>query len=251
MDLDRLPAELLQLFRTAPDSPPVLPSPLPRHVVLASSFHTEPEASYAWLQRIADSDPRGPLRNFEFWMSEFEERTGRQLEADLIDSLGERGWLFLLEGDAVHTLNAVGIFEARDPGLLDGTLSDLLHWIGDQAQGRTLGLVSPQVTGNSMNFRTPFGEFPGPAFELRDGHLLIGTSPQALVEGGKLLRTRKHWQPTRPAVPVTPRFANESVRISGPALARWLDWEPHLDTIALDVWYTGDTIRISGKAEFQ
>lgn len=250
MNLDRLPAECRKVFMTAPDSPPVLPSPLPRHMILASSFRTEPGASYAWFQRIADSDPRGPLRNFEFWMSEFEERTGYNLEKNLIHALGERGWFFLLEGDRDHTLNGVGIFEVRNDRILDETLSDLLQFFGDQTQGRTLGLVSPQVTGNSLKFRTPFGEFPGPAFEIRDGHLLIATSPEALAEGEKLLRTRNHWRPTRPAMPAVPRFANESVRISGPALARWLDWEPNLDAIALDIWYAGDAIRITGKADF-
>jgi hypothetical protein len=243
--------EMTHDFNTAPDSPPILPSPLPRHMILASSFRTEPEASLAWFNKIADSDPRGPLRNFGFWMSEFEERTGHNLQQNLVDALGERGWFFLLEGDQFHTMNAVGIFEAQDPDLLDDTLSDLLHWIGDQTQGKSLGLISPRVHGNSLTFRTPFGELPGPAFELRNGYLLVGTSPEALAEGEKLLRTRNSWQPTVPAMPRSAQFANESVRINGQALTRWLDWEPHLDSIALDIWYGEDAIQISGQARFQ
>ncbi len=248
---DRLPQEVVQVFRTAPDAPPLLPSPLPRHVVLASSFRTEPAASLAWFRQIAGSDPRGPLRNFEFWMSEFEERSGRNLEQDLVDALGERGWFFLLEGDQDHTLNAVGIFEARNESALDGTFSDLFAWIGDQTRGKTLGLVSPRVNGNSITFRSPFGALPGPAFELRDGHLLIGTSPEALDAGRKLLRTRNSWQPTVPALPRTGQFANEAVRVSGRALARWLEMAQNLDGIALDVWYAEDAIHISAQARFQ
>jgi hypothetical protein len=261
---DRLPAELVQIFRTAPGSPPILPSPLPRHVVMASSFRTEPAASLAWFNQIADSDPRGPLRNFEFWMDEFEERTGHNLEKDLVGALGERGWFFLLEGDRDHTLNAFGIFETRDEAVLDGILSELFSWIGDQTRGKTLGLVSPRVNGNSMIFRTPFGEFPGPAYDIRDGHLLIGSSTEALASARKLLRTRNSWQPALPAVPRTGQFANESIRISGPALARWVQMlestqdhpGPHellhsLDHIALDVWYAEDAVQISGQVQFQ
>lgn len=246
---------------TAPDSPPKLPSPLPGGVVLASAFHTAADESYALLQDMADSDPKGPLRNLDFWTAEFEERTGRSVQADLVDGLGERGWFFLLRGDATHTLNAVMILETDDDTAVEEVIRDLAEWWSDHARGRSLGLFAPKLEGNHLTFRTLFGELPGPAFEVRNGFLFLATSPEALLEGRKLLRTLKQWQPTVPAVPAANQFAHESVRVSGSALADWIEMLESpgelgellhsLDSIALDVWYVDETIHVTGSVEFE
>lgn len=240
-----LPAEIARVFGSSPDSPPLLPSPLPPVVVLGSSFGIEAEALLAWVGYVATADPRGPLRNLDFWMGEFQERTGRDLERDLVAALGERGWFFLLTGDTSQRLQALLIFETRDAGRLEQTLVDLRSWLVEQARGRTLGVVVPRIHDDSLNqmtvhgltLRTPFAEVPGPAFLVNGEHLLVGTGRAALNAGLELLSTKGSWAPTRvmpdnavgaleewsgEEIGPAGQFPHESIRVQGSALSRWV-----------------------------
>lgn len=215
-DTSRMPPEVAAIFDPAA-APPPLPSPLPREVALALAWRPEPRALGPWLRYAAGSDPRGPLRNLDFWMDEFEERSGRDLDADLFGPLGDHAWCFVLNGGG--PLDAVEIYEARDPDRIVDTLVDLRLWLRDQAWGRTLGLALPAagdatVDGEvlrGLRFWTPFGEMPGLLFLAADGHLLVGTSERSITRGRLLLRQKETWM----RVPQ----AHGSFRARGPALA--------------------------------
>lgn len=253
-DAGVLPQEVARFLRSSPESSILLPSPLPPGTLLASSFRTDAEACLAWLRYVAASDPRGPLRNLDFWMEEFRARTGFDPEQDLFGAFGEHGWFLLLEGDTSKTVRGVAILETRDPGHLEETLLELRAWLKEHVQGRTLGSVLPRIRDDSLDgwtlhgltLWTPFAEVPGPAFLVTDEHLLIGTGVPALRAGLELLESKEAW--VRAAdmdaasaadeanlahddhrasigegVGLAPRPALEHLRVDGAALSRWIE----------------------------
>ena len=108
-----LPAEVAAGL-AAPPGPAVLPAALPPGVAAMLSFRTQNDATLPWLRFVADSDSRGPLRNLGFWIDEIEERTGLDLERDLLDPMGERGWLALLDGGSTGSWGWVAMIESED-----------------------------------------------------------------------------------------------------------------------------------------
>jgi hypothetical protein len=279
IDASALPGEVVQALNATPESELLLPSPLPPGTLLASSFRTEAEACLGWLRYVAASDPRGPLRNLDFWMDEFRERTRLDLERDLFGALGEQGSFLLLEGDTSEIVQAVAILETKDPGRLEETLLDLRAWLMEQIQGRTLGLVLPRIRDASLNgwtlhdltFWTPLAQLPGPVFLVTDEHLVVGTGEPALRAGLNLLQSRDVWKrATGEDAGAVSRSRLEHVRLLGPAMARWIEaragsWGPahvrHLASamtgllaeshrISMDVWYEEDAVRIRGRIRF-
>lgn len=275
IDPARLPSEVAQVFASSPEAWPVLPTPLPPGVLAASSFRIEADAQWAWLRHVAAGDSRGPLRNFDFWTDEFQARYERELERDLVEALGEHGWLFLVEGETNQTVQVVLLLEARDAALVEATLLDLRSWLVEQIPARTLGLVAPRPRESSVNqleahglaLWTPMAEFPGPAFLVTNDHLVLGTGNAALETGLNLLRTRKTWVPVRPDVGAGTRPPHESIRVSGSTLSDWiesvvepgdrrgsaspwLDLLDGLEGVSVDVWYEDEAIRVASEVRF-
>ncbi len=174
--------------------PATLPSDLPADVLLAGSFRTEPEAGLAYLRSLAERDPRGPLRNLDFWIAEFEARTNRDVERDIVGALGDRGFTFFLAGPDASAVELVAIFEARDPARLEAALIDLADWLAQHVRGRTLGLTFPRRwdaevesgVEHGVDVWTPLTTVSGPVFQIVDGHLVIACSRDALRRGVEL-----------------------------------------------------------------
>jgi hypothetical protein len=206
--------------------PAALPGNLPGDVLFVSSFRTEAEASLAWLRTMAARDPRGPLRNFDFWVDEFEARTGRSVERDIVETLGERGLALVLEGEEAGAIEFVAVFQARDPASLEAALVDLRDWLAEQVWGRSLGLAIPRSRDigepggivHGIEFRSPFATFSGPVFQRAGDHIVIATSGRSLDLGVQLALSADSWQ--------TPAWAledggppDELLSIRGGALA--------------------------------
>ncbi len=209
--------------------PATLPSDLPGDVLLAGSFRTEAEAGLAYLRSLAARDPRGPLRNLDFWIAEFEARTRRDVERDIVGALGDRVFTFVLEGKDDGGGEVVAIFEARDPARLEAALVDLADWLAEHVRGRSLNLTIPrrwdaQVESgveHGIDVWRPFTTVSGPVFQIVDGHLVIACSRGALRRGVELATSLGTWS--------TPAWAlegegpaDEIAWIRTPALARLL-----------------------------
>ncbi len=179
----------------------VLPAQLGADVLVAKSFRTEPDAGLAWLRGLAARDPDGPLRQLDFWIAEFEARSGCDVETDIVAALGDRGLALLFEGGDGGGVELVAVVEARDSERLEGALVDLRDWLGEQIRGRTLGLArsqTPDVDGergavHALDVWSPFGSFSGPVFQLTDDHLVVATSRRALSFGRELAGSAATW----------------------------------------------------------
>jgi len=179
----------------------VLPPQLGADVVVAKSFRTEPEAGLAWLRALAARDPDGPLRQLDFWIAEFEARSRRDLETDIVAALGDRGLALVLQGGDGGGVELVAVIEARDPERLEGALVDLRDWLGEQIRGRTLGLARSQIrdvdsgrgAAHALDVWSPFGSFSGPVFQLTNNHLVVATSRRALSYGLELAGSAATW----------------------------------------------------------
>jgi hypothetical protein len=275
-DTDVLPPEVTRAL-AFPAGRSVLPGAMPAGVVMMFSFPLEPKAGLAWLRYAAERDPRGPLRNLDFWIAELEARTRLDLELDLLDLLGERGWFFVLEGDTRETVRVVVILESRDPARVHRTLVRLEDWVKEHVAGRSLGLTVPRSrevpvlgrTARAMTFRSPLGEEPGPAFLATDEHIVLASGEQALKEGLRLLATRDAWR----AAPHHPAFAgpaDESLLVRGSALspvvqalienktpagvdglaAALSGLVGDLESASLGVRYEGDVVRLWSRVGF-
>lgn len=181
--------------------PAVLPPRLPANVLIAKSFRSEAEAGLAWLRALAARDPDGPLRQLDFWIGEFEARTGRDVERDIVAALGQRGLALVLESEKGDGLELAAVVDADDPGRLEAALIDLRDWLGEQLRSRTLGLARPRPrdeddargAAHAFDVWSPFGSYSGPVFEVADGRLVIATSRRALSLGLELAGSAATW----------------------------------------------------------
>jgi len=198
IDDEIVPDAIVQAL-AADRGPAVLPLQLPADVVAAKAFRTESQAGLAWLRALAARDPNGPLRQLDFWIDEFEARSGRDVERDIIGALGERGLALFLEGGEGDGLEWLAVIDARDPQRLETALIDLRDWLGELIRGRTLGLARTHSqdealgTAHALNLWSPFGSFSGPAFQLADDHLVVATSRRGLVLGLRLAGSAATW----------------------------------------------------------
>ena len=180
--------------------PALLPAQLPGDAMLAKSFRTEPEAGLAWLRSVAERDPQGPLRNLDFWIAEFEARSGRDIETDIVGALGDRGLLLLLEGEA-GAPELVAILDTHDSERLVAALIDLRGWLAEQIRGRSLGLAQPRPRDaagargvvHGLDVWSPVGTLSGPVFQIVDDHLVVATSGRSLNVGVELARAASTW----------------------------------------------------------
>lgn len=225
--------------------PAVLPADLPADILLVCSFRTEAEAALAWLRTMAARDPRGPLRNFDFWVDEFEARTGRDVERDIVDALGERGLALLVEGEDGRAVEFIAILDVRDPHRLEASLVDLRDWLAEQVWVHWLGLAMPRSwTANDgdgavygLDVRNPFVTIGGPVFRLIDDRLIVATSRHSLRRAVLMARAAESW--SAPAWALGPQGpADELAVIRTTALARLLAASA-VRSAAEDVWFLG------------
>jgi hypothetical protein len=150
---------------------------------------------------MAARDPDGPYRNLEFWMNEFEERTGRDVERDIAGALGSRGLALVLEADQGAAIEFVIVLDAHDPERLEAALVDLRDWLGEQVWGRSFWLAMPRskdtderggVT-HGIEFRSPFGTVTGPVFQVAGDHLVLATHRAGLDLGVQLAASADAW----------------------------------------------------------
>lgn len=274
---DLLPAEVAHALRSRP-APARLPDALPPGVVAMAAFRPESEASLAWLRHVSMRDPRGSLRNLDFWIDAFEERTGRDVGHDLLDLLGDQGWVLAFEGETGGTLELAVVFEAGDAERLEDTLLDLRAFLMDHTLGRTLGLVVPhardaRLAGHALYGTTlwsPFGQVEGPVFAVTADHLLLATGDRAAERALRVLEGQSTWEPVMAEVGLASP-AHEAVKIRVSALSPLVDeliglrddgagaseWvaavselASNLDTAELGLWYETDAFRLRGRLSF-
>jgi len=246
-DTDLLPDVVARTLNPGLEAPH-----LPEHAVteaaFAAAFRPEPQAWLPWLHHVAAGDPRGPLRNLDFWIDEFEERTKRDLENDLLGALGEHAWLLALEAGPEETTPVVLVLEATDAVTVEEVLLELRSWSAEQIWGRGFGFTQPRVhdralgmhTVHGIDLWTPLGELSGPAFIVTDRHLLIGTGEQALLAGLRLVdklaepsgtRDRAALPPSQPSIAAAVArdemeldpVAHVTIRARGSLLARSIE----------------------------
>jgi hypothetical protein len=274
---DVLPAEVAGVLRSRP-APALLPDALPPGVVAMAAFRPESEASLAWLRHVSMRDPRGSLRNLDFWIEAFEERTGRDVEHDLHYLLGDQGWVVVFEGDADETVEVAVVCEAVDAERLEAALLDLRAFLMDHTLGRSLGLVAlhardASLDGHALHGTTlwwPFGQFEGPVFTVTTDHLLLATGDRAAEKALRLLEGKSAWKPVMAAVGL-PSPAHEAVRFRVSALSPLVDeligthddrsgaselvaaaseLVASLETAELGVWYEDGALRLRGHLRF-
>jgi hypothetical protein len=189
-DTDMLPREMARVFNSASLSPEP-PSRLPEGIVLMAAFRPEPQMCLPWLRFAARRYPDGPLRNLDFWLAEFEERSGHELEQDLFGAIGEQGWLMVLESPGEEVASWVTVLAAPNAHGAETVLLALREWSVEHAWVRTLGMAVPEIRDydmsgtvvNSVVLRTPFGDLSGPAFATVDGYLVAGSGERAVGTG--------------------------------------------------------------------
>ncbi|UCD23915.1 MAG: hypothetical protein JSW51_12920 [Gemmatimonadota bacterium] len=194
-DLSALPPEVASVFNPVA-SKPQMPVDLPSSVVVAAAFRPEAEVTLAWLRYVAQANATSSLRNLDFWIDEFENRYGHDLESDLFEAVGEHGWFLGLEGVGGEPPAWLIVLQAKDANSVESTLLNLLNWSKEHAWARTLGLAVPRIdhqdvagaTAHVVAVRTPFGQVAGPLFATVDDHLVAGTDENALQTGIALVR---------------------------------------------------------------
>ena len=100
-------------------------------MVALAAFRTEPEAHLAWLRHVSMRDPRGSLRNLDFWIEAFEERFDRVVERDLRGLLGDRGWGIVFESETGDAVELAIALETRDAEEMEHALLDLRAFMMD------------------------------------------------------------------------------------------------------------------------
>ncbi len=214
--------------------------------------------------------PGSPLRNFDFWIAEFEERSGHELGRDLFGALGDQGWLLGLKNPDDEAASWVTVLEAPESYLADTVLVSLRGWSIEHIWVRTFGMAVPRIRDYVVNgtevrglvVRTPFGELAGPAFAAVDGYLLAATSEHAMRNGLSLVGEGAF------AVDAAATHAHAIVEVRGHALLdlsgflrdalalgneeqRFVDAFAALlasvSSITARVWYEADGIRMHGE----
>jgi len=229
IDADVAPAAFVRAL-AADHGPAVLPPELPANALIAKSFRIEPAPRLAWLRSVAARDPDGPLRQLDFWIDEFEARSGRDVERDIVEALGARGMALALDSTDGRGAELVAIIDAREPARLEAALLDLRDWLGEQISGRTLGLARSRATdrgqgaAHALEIWTPFGGYSGPVFQLADDRLVVATSESALSLGLQLAGVAGEWR--TPAWASVDGPPDEIVVVRPSALARMLEATP-------------------------
>ncbi len=268
-DTGVLPPEVVRVFNPGA-SGPQLPQRLPRDVAVVAAFRPESEACIPWLRYAAAKYPGSPLRNFDFWIAEFEERSGHELGRDLFGALGDQGWLLGLKNPDDEAASWVTVLEAPESYLADTVLVSLRGWSIEHIWVRTFGMAVPRIRDYVVNgtevrglvVRTPFGELAGPAFAAVDGYLLAATSEHAMRNGLSLVGEGAF------AVDAAATHAHAIVEVRGHALLdlsgflrdalalgneeqRFVDAFAALlasvSSITARVWYEADGIRMHGE----
>ncbi len=273
-DTEALPREVARVFDPNAAAPS-LAFGLPDDVVLVAGFRPEPDAVLPWLRHVARTYAESPLRNLDFWVGEFEERSGRDLQRDLFGSMGDRAWMLGMGGHGNGFTSWVSVFESPDPFQAKTTLLALREWSTEHAWVRTLGLAVPHVHDYVVNgveshaivVHTPFGDLTGPTLVALDGYLLIAADEHAmrvgmgLAEDGAFAGT----PPTGEGVPTPPHMALElsgravlgMVEFVRDALPASRETAELFDVVAALVvgissasvrcWYEADAIRMRGE----
>jgi len=227
-DTGVLPPEVSRIFN--PDtSSPRLPAVLPNDVVVAAAFRPESGASLAWLRYVAQRNATNSLRHLEFWIDEFEERFGRNLEADLFDLIGEHGWFLGWETESDMPPTWVLVLQTADASRVEATLLDLLSWSNEHAWARTLGLAVPRITDYKLDgttvhavaLRTPFGQLAGPVFAAVEGYVVTGSHESTLRTGVTLVENGTF--SSRASNQEESIRAHASLWARGPAIAGWVE----------------------------
>lgn len=223
-DRSKLPEAVARVFDPgAPASR--LPEALPPDVVLAAAWRPEPEACLPWLRFLEAADDRGPFRNLDFWIEEFEERSGRNLERDLFGELGDHAWTLVLdEGDS--GLGPVTVFEVRDARRVEATVLDLRDWLADYVGAQTMGLANPVfershhrgVVIHDTRFRSVLGSLTVSSVATSGTYLVVGVDGRGVRTALDLIAEGRFDRTGSVAFETGPRAHLEMV-VRGPALA--------------------------------
>jgi hypothetical protein len=274
---DVLPSEVLDALAANP-APARLPDTLPPGVVAMAAFRPEPEASLAWLRHVAERSPRGSMRNLDFWIEEFEARTGRDVEHDLTTLLGDQGWAMAFEDADDGTVEIAAACEVRDAEGSEAALLDLRDHLMEHTLGRSLGMVVPRAREGRLGgyplhattLRTLFGEVDGPVFLVTDRHALVATGETALSRALRLLEEEPSWTPVEMEAGL-PSPPHEAFRVRVDALAPMVETLigahgpegsapvlaeaasgllTHFEAAEIGIWYEEEALRVSSHVRF-
>jgi hypothetical protein len=126
-------------------------------------------------------------------MSEFEERTGTDLDERLEGSFGEFGWLLVMRGDGAA--KPLVIMQSENPEWAQDLIEEFTGWWGKQIHVRSLGLCEPLALDESsgemkitkLAFWTPWQVVPGPLIAASEDYLLVGVDIETLQTGRQLI----------------------------------------------------------------
>jgi hypothetical protein len=227
IDRGKLPAEVATIFDPQA-STPLLPKGLPEDLVYATAYRLEAQAWLPWMRFLQESDPRGPFRNFDFWVGEFEAQSGLSVEHDLIGALGEHAWEIMLESRDGDSLQWAMVLEASDAKQFEATLLELVDWSAAHAGVRTLGLARVRLDDlelggwrmHALKINTFLGELSGPAFTTTADHAVVGLGDRAVRAALELIDKRAF---VRRSYGEGADAAHMSTVLHGPALARTME----------------------------
>jgi hypothetical protein len=194
-DIEKLPPEIVDSLSPAAKAPPV-PKFLPSETIFYAAFRTERQAWLPYLRYVAAQDPQGPFRNVDFWIAEFEERTGIDLQRRIKQGIGQFGWLALLEGGKSAPSHPLVILQSDDPAGANNLIEIFTEWSREQIRARSLGLVVPQVQRGSfgqttytrVDFWTPAAVYTGPIFAAFEGHILVGFDEESIQTAMEMVK---------------------------------------------------------------
>ena len=197
-DVTRLPAEVSRILEPEA-STAILPSDLASNTLAVAAFRPEAQAWMPWLRYLAASDSRGPLRNLDFWIDEFQRRYRRDLDRDLFQAFGDRAWLIASLAEDAKSVELTWVFKVRESPALEYTMLDLVSWLGEQIRLRSLGTIVPksQFTEHEgtaildLSLHIPFLRIPGPNFRIADGYLIVAGNPGTMQAGVALVEKIK------------------------------------------------------------